>query len=100
VKLVFVTTDPARDAPKVCARGSISSTSFIRLTEASAIDAVQAMAECRRREGRAPATTWSGTELRDRHTKDNMAHDLSGGVRRQSGRPISPQLVNETWSSR
>jgi len=106
VKLVFVTTDPARDTPKVL-RAWLNQFDkrFIGLTGSqSAIDAVQAAAGV----PVAGKVARAGDDYAVGHanfviayTKDNLAHVIyPGGVTRQDWAADLPQLVNETWSSR
>jgi protein SCO1 len=106
VKLVFVTTDPARDRPKVL-RAWLNQFDkrFIGLTGSqSAIDAVQAAAGM----PVAAKVARAGDDYAVGHanfviayTRDNLAHVIyPGGVTRQDWAADLPQLVNETWSSR
>jgi protein SCO1/2 len=106
LKLVFVTTDPARDTPKVL-RAWLNQFDkrFIGLTGSqSAIDAVQAAAGV----PVAAKVARAGDDYAVGHanfvlayTKDNLAHVIyPGGVTRQDWATDLPQLVNETWSSR
>ena len=106
VKLVFVTTDPARDTPKVL-RAWLNQFDkrFIGLTGSqAAIDAVQAAAMV----PVATKTARAGDDYAVGHanfvlayTKDNLAHVIyPGGVTQQDWAHDLPQLVNETWSSR
>ena len=106
VKLVFVTTDPARDTPKVL-RAWLNQFDkrFIGLTGSqAAIDAVQAAAMV----PVATKTARAGNDYAVGHanfvlayTKDNLAHVIyPGGVTQQDWAHDLPQLVNETWSSR
>src|SRR2546425_1458544 len=106
VKLVFVTTDPARDSPKVL-RVWLNQFDkrFIGLTGSeAAIEAVQRAA------GVPPAskTVRSGEDYAVGHanfvlayTKDNLAHLIyPGGVTQQDWTHDLPQLVKEAWSIR
>jgi len=106
VKLVFVTTDPARDTPKIL-RAWLNQFDrrFIGLTGSQrAIDAVQAAAGV----PVAAKVARAGDDYAIGHanfviayTKDNLAHVIyPGGVTRQDWAHDLPQLVNETWSSR
>ncbi|PYR79076.1 MAG: SCO family protein [Acidobacteria bacterium] len=106
VKLVFVTTDPARDTPKVL-RAWLNQfdTRFIGLTGSqAAIDAVQTAAMV----PVATKTASAGGDYAVGHanfviayTKDNLAHVIyPGGVTQQDWAHDLPQLVNETWSRR
>ena len=103
VRLVFVTTDPARDRPDVL-RGWLArfDPRFIGLTGSdAAIDAAQRAA------GLPPATKTAraGGNYAVGHanvvlayTKDNRAHLMyPGGVTRQDWLHDLTQLVNETW---
>jgi protein SCO1/2 len=103
VKFVFVTTDPARDTPKVL-RFWLDGFDkrFIGLTGTeAAIDSVQ------RATGVPPATkTVRAGDYAVGHanfvlvyTKDNLAHLIyPGGVTRQDWAHDLPQLVKESWS--
>jgi len=106
VKLVFVTTDPARDSPRVLRSWlDLFDQRFIGLTGSDAeIEAAQRAA------GVPPA---SKTVLADKdyavahanfvlaYTKDNLAHVIyPGGVTQQDWAHDLPQLVKEAWSSR
>ena len=108
VKFVFVTTDPARDSPRVL-RAWIDSFDkrFIGLTGSeAAVEAAQRAA------GVPPATKTmrpgSGVDYAVGHanfvfayTKDNLAHVIyPGGITRQDWANDLPQLVKETWSNR
>ena len=106
VKLVFVTTDPARDTPKVL-RAWLNQFDkrFIGLTGSqSAIDAVQAatgvpVAAKTARAGDDYAVGHANFVLA--YTKDNLAHVIyPGGVTQQDWAHDLPQLVTETWSRR
>ena len=106
VKLVFVTTDPARDSPEVLRSWlDLFDQRFIGLTGSDAeIEAAQRAA------GVPPA---SKTVLADNdyavahanfvlaYTRDNLAHVIyPGGVTQQDWAHDLPQLVKEKWSSR
>lgn len=106
MKIVLVTTDPARDTPKVL-RFWLDGFDkrFIGLTGSeAAIDAVQRAA------GVPPATKTvrpgAGVDYAVGHanfvlayTKDNLAHLIyPGGVTRQDWAHDLPQLVKESWS--
>ncbi len=106
VKVVFVTTDPARDAPKVL-RSWLDhfDQRFIGLTGSeAAIEAAQRAA------GVPPAgkTVLAGGDYAVVHasfvlayTKDNLAHLIYlGGVTQKDWTHDLPHLVNEAWSSR
>lgn len=104
VKLVFVTTDPARDTPKVMrAWLDLFDERFVGLTGSEAdIEAAQKAA------GVPPARkTPNGAEDYGvahanfvlAYTKDNLAHVIyPGGVSQQDWAQDLPQLVKETWS--
>ncbi len=106
VKLVFVTTDPARDTPKVLRSWlDLFDKRFIGLTGSeAAIEAAQKAA------GVPPArkTPLGAEDYAVGHanfvlayTKDNLAHLIyPGGVSKQDWANDLPQLVKETWSSR
>lgn len=106
VKLVFVTTDPARDTPGVLRRWlDHFDKRFIGLTGSeAAIKAVEQAA------GVPPAskTVLPGKDYAVAHanfvlayTKDNLAHLIyPGGVTQQDWAHDLPQLVKEVWSSR
>ena len=106
VKLVFVTTDPARDSPKVL-RAWLNQFDkrFIGLTGSeAAIEAAQRAA------GVPPASkTVRGSgdygvghaNFVLAYTKDNLAHLIyPGGVTQQDWAHYLPELVKEAWSSR
>ena len=104
VKLVFVTTDPARDTPKVL-RAWLNQFDkrFIGLTGSqTAIDAVQAAAGV----PVAAKAARAGEDYEVGHanfvlayTTDNLAHVIyPGGVTQQDWTHDLPQLVKETWN--
>ena len=106
VKLIFVTTDPARDSPQVL-RAWLDSFDkrVVGLTGSeAAVEAAQKAA------GLPPATKAprAGSEYAVAHanfvlayTKDNLAHVIyPGGVSRQDWAHDLPLLVKETWVSR
>jgi protein SCO1 len=106
VKFVFVTTDPARDTPKVL-RSWLDAFDkrFIGLTGSdAAIDGAQ------KATGVPTATKMAraGSDYAVGHanfvlayTKDNLAHLIyPGGVTRQDWAHDLPQLVKEHWQSR
>ena len=106
VKLVFVTTDPARDSPTVL-RAWLSQFDerFIGLTGSeAAIEAAQKAAGV----PRASKAARTGEDYAVGHanfvlayTKDNLAHVIyPGGVTQQDWAHDLPQLIKETWSSR
>ena len=103
IKLVFVTTDPARDTPRVL-RAWLDrfDAQFVGLTGSdAAIEAAQRAA------GLPPArkTARAGDDYAVGHanvvlayTKDNLAHLMyPGGVTRQDWAHDLPRLVDETW---
>ena len=104
VKLVFVTTDPARDTPAELRRwlGNFDK-HFVGLTGTEA-----ALAAVQKAAGVAPAHK---TDARDNsysvahanfvvaYTKDNLAHVIyPGGVSKDDWVHDLPLLVKETWS--
>lgn len=105
VKLVFVTTDPARDTPVVLRQWlDHFDTRFIGLTGSeAAIDAVQ------RATGVPPAQKTASTNgsyavshanFVLAYTKDNQAHVIyPGGVTGRDWVHDLPLLINETWSA-
>jgi protein SCO1/2 len=106
IKLVFVTTDPARDNAKVL-RSWLDrfDKRFIGLTGSeAAIEAAQRAA------GVPPAqkTVFANGDYGVGHanfvlayTKDNLAHVIyPGGITQQDWAHDLPQLLNEDWSSR
>jgi protein SCO1/2 len=106
VKLVFVTTDPARDTPRAL-RSWLNQFDkrFIGLTGSeAAIEAAQKAA------GVPPATKTvrAGANYAVGHanfvlayTRDNLAHVIyPGGITQQDWLHDLPRLVQETWSSR
>ena len=106
VKLVFVTTDPARDTPKVI-RAWLNQFDkrFIGLTGSqTAIDAVQAaagvpVAAKAARAGDDYAVGHANFVLA--YTADNLAHVIyPGGVTQQDWTHDLPQLVKETWKDK
>jgi protein SCO1/2 len=106
VKLVFVTTDPARDSPKVL-RSWLDhfDKRFIGLTGSeAAIEAAQ-------RAAGVPPASKTVRDVEDyavdhanfvlAYTKDNLAHLIyPGGVTQQDWAHDLPQLVKEAWPSR
>jgi protein SCO1/2 len=106
IKLVFVTTDPARDSPQLL-RSWLDrfDSRFIGLTGSeSAVDAAQRAA------GIPPATKTvrAGGDCEVGHanfvlayTKDNLAHVIyPGGVTQQDWARDLPRLAQETWARR
>ena len=106
VKVVFVTTDPARDSAAVL-RGWLDNfdTRFIGLTGSEA-----AIAASQRSAYLAPAnkTAHTGHDYGVNHasfvlayTKDNLAHVIyPGGITAEDWAQDLPLLAKETWSSR
>jgi protein SCO1/2 len=106
VKLVFVTTDPARDSPAVLRRWlDLFDRHFIGLTGTDrAIDAVE-------RAAGVPPATKTGPVNGDygvahanfvfAYTKDNLAHVIyPGGVSKDDWVHDLPMLIRETWMRR
>ena len=106
VKLIFVTTDPARDTPDVLRRWlNLFDRRFIGLTGTDrAIDAVQRAA------GVPPATKTgplngnyavAHANFVLAYSKDNLAHVIyPGGVSKDDWVHDLRLLINETWASR
>jgi protein SCO1 len=104
IKLVFVTTDPARDSPAVLRRWlDLFDRRFIGLTGSEeAIEAVERTA------GVPPARKtgpWNGQYAVSHanfvlaFTKDNFAHVIyPGGVGKEDWVHDLPLLVKETWT--
>ena len=106
VKLVFVTTDPARDRPRLL-RAWLDQFDkrFIGLTGSdAAIDAAQQATgvPLASKTGRSPQSyAVSHANFVLAYTTDNLAHLIyPGGVTQQDWAHDLPQLVKETWSSR
>ena len=106
IKVVFVTTDPARDSPRLL-RAWLNQFDqrFIGLTGSeAAIDAAERDAGA----PPAPKTGRAGENYAVGHanfvfayTKDNLAHVIyPGGVTRQDWLHDLPRLVQEAWSNR
>jgi protein SCO1/2 len=104
IKVVFVTTDPDRDSPKVL-RAYLDhfSKSFIGLTgDAAAIDAAQIAANvspAKKSPARADGTYDVGhAAFVIAYTKDNLAHVLYPmGMKEEDLAHDLPYLANETW---
>ncbi|HKD06323.1 MAG TPA: SCO family protein [Bryobacteraceae bacterium] len=104
IKVVFVTTDPARDSPKVL-RAYLDhfDKNFIGLTgDAAAIDAAQIAANlspAKKSPTRADGTYDVGhAAFVIAYTKDNLAHVLYPvGVKEEDLAHDLPYLANETW---
>lgn len=106
ITLVFVTTDPGRDTPKVM-RGWLDQFDkhFIGLTGTqAAIDSAERAAgvPLATRAGRADGSdAVAHANFVVAYTKDNLAHVIyPGGVTQDDWLHDLPQLVRETWSSR
>ncbi len=103
VKLVFVTTDPARDAPVVVRRWlDHFDRRFIGLTGSeAAIDAVQRAAGVPPAQKNGPANGNYGVAHANfvlAYTKDNLAHLIyPGGVGKEDWVHDLPLLIKETW---
>ncbi len=103
VKLVFVTTDPARDTPKVLRSWlDLFDERFIGLTGSeAAIEAAQKAAgvpPARKTAGGAGDYGVAHANFVLAYTKDNLAHVIyPGGVSQQDWAQDLPQLVKETW---
>ena len=106
VKLVFVTTDPARDTPQVLRRWlDVFDRHFIGLTGTEhTIAAIQRMAGV-------PVATKSGPPNNNyavshanfvlAYSKDDLAHVIyPGGVSKDDWVHDLPRLINETWTRR
>ena len=106
ITLVFVTTDPGRDTPKVM-RGWLNQFDkhFIGLTGTqAAIDSAERATgvPLATRAGRADASgAVAHANFVVAYTRDNLAHVIyPGGVTQDDWLHDLPQLVRETWSSR
>jgi protein SCO1/2 len=106
VKLIFVTTDPARDTPAVLRRWlDLFDRRFIGLTGTeSAIESVQRAAGVPLAK-KAPSDSANYAVAHANfvlaYTKDNLAHVIyPGGVSKQDWVHDLPLLVNATWPSR
>jgi protein SCO1/2 len=104
IKLVFVTTDPARDTPKVMRSWlDLFDERFIGLTGIeAAIEAAQKAAgvpPARKTAGAAEDYGVAHANFVLAYTKDNLGHVIyPGGVSQQDWAQDLPQLVKETWS--
>jgi protein SCO1/2 len=104
VKLVFVTTDPARDTPLVLRRWlDHFDKRFVGLTGTEAtLVTVQRSAGvpiAKRTEPRNDAYSVAHANFVVAYTKDNLAHVIyPGGVNRDDWVHDLPLLVKETWS--
>ena len=105
VKLVFVTTDPARDSPAVVRRWLDSfDRHFIGLTGADqAIEAVERAAGVPLATKTGPANGHYGVAHANfvlAYSKDNLGHVIyPGGVSKDDWVHDLPLLINESWSS-
>jgi protein SCO1 len=106
IKVVFVTTDPARDSPKVL-RAWLDrfDERFIGLTGSeAAIDGAQKAAglpAARRTALAAGDYAVAHASFVVAYTKDNLGHLIyPSGVSQQDWTHDLPRLVNETWSGR
>ena len=103
VKLVFVTTDPARDAPAVLRRWlDLFDRRFTGLTGAEAvIEAVQRVAgvpPAKKAGGLSGNYAVSHANFVLAYTKDNFAHLIyPGGVSKDDWVHDLPLLINENW---
>ena len=106
VKLVFVTTDPARDTPQVLRRWlDLFDRRFIGLTGSeAAIQAVQRAAgvPVARKTGRANGNyAVSHANFVIAYSKDNLAHVIyPGGVSKDDWVHDLPLLIRDMWSHR
>jgi len=104
VKLVFVTTDPARDTPGQLRRWLDNfSKHFIGLTGTeAALEAVQRAAgvpPARKAEPRNGNYSVAHANFVVAYTKDNMAHVIyPGGVSKDDWVHDLPLLIKETWA--
>jgi protein SCO1 len=104
VKLIFVTTDPARDTPLVLRRWlDHFDTRFVGLTgtEAALVTVQRAtgVPVAQRTEPRNGAYSVAHANFVVAYTKDNLAHVIyPGGVSKDDWVHDLPLLVKETWS--
>jgi protein SCO1/2 len=104
VKLVFVTTDPARDTPMELRRWLDNfDKHFVGLTGTeAALEAVQKAAgvpPARKTESRNGNYSVMHANFVVAYTKDNLAHVIyPGGVSKDDWIHDLPLLINETWS--
>jgi protein SCO1/2 len=103
VKLVFVTTDPARDTPAVLRRWlNLFDGRFIGLTGTeAAIEGVQRNAGVPPAQKTGPSKGYYGVAHANfviAYTKDNLAHVIyPGGVGRDDWLHDLPLLINDAW---
>jgi protein SCO1 len=106
VKLVFVTTDPARDSPAVLRRWlDLFDRRFIGLTGSDrAIEAVERAAAVPLAAKTGPPNGNYGVSHANfviAYTRDNLAHVIyPGGVSKDDWVHDLPILINETWTRR
>lgn len=106
VKLVFVTTDPARDSPAVVRRWlDLFDRGFIGLTGTEqAIEAVERAAGVPPATKTGPANGDYGVSHANfvlAYSKDNFAHVIyPGGISKDDWVHDLPLLIKETWTSR
>ena len=104
VKLVFVTTDPARDTPVELRRWLDNfDTHFVGLTGTeAALEAVQKVAGVPPAQKTAPRNgnySVAHANFVVAYTKDNLAHVIyPGGVGKDDWTHDLPLLIKETWS--
>jgi protein SCO1/2 len=106
VKLVFVTTDPARDSPRALRswldhfdRRFVGLTGTEAAIEAAQVAAGVPPARKVRRAGEPDAVGHANFVLA--YTTDNLAHVIyPGGLTQEDWAHDLPQLVRETWSRR
>jgi protein SCO1/2 len=104
VKLIFVTTDPARDSPAQLRRWLDNfDKHFVGLTgNEAALDAVQKAAgvpPARKAESRNGNYAVAHANFVVAYTKDNLAHVIyPGGVTKDDWTHDLPLLIKETWS--
>ena len=103
VKLVFVTTDPARDTPLVLRRWLDNfDKHFVGLTgtEAALVTVKGSRCSCRPENGaRNGRYSVAHANFVVAYTKDNLAHVIyPGGVSKDDWVHDLPLLVKETWS--
>jgi protein SCO1/2 len=105
VRLVFITTDPARDTPAVLRRWLDNfDKRFVGLTGAeAALDAVQnatGVPLARKAESRNGNYAVAHANFVVAYTKDNLAHVIyPGGVSKDDWVHDLAILINETWST-
>ena len=104
VKLVFVTTDPARDTPVQLRRWlDHFDSKFVGLTGTeAALEEVQKAAgvpPARKAEGRNGSYSVAHANFVVAYTKDNLAHVIyPGGISKDDWVHDLPLLIKETWS--